>query len=161
MIGFYTVADYKEILQYAADRHIEVIPETDVPGHSHSILKAMEVRYNKFKAKGDLKRAEEFYLTEPADNSEYHSVQGFVSDALNPGLEATYRFIKHIVKTLKDLHGDVNPLKIFHLGGDEVSKQAWIHSPACEKIGPRKKMKEYFVKRVAEITCKYLLVFMY
>ena len=43
--GFYSVADYREILAYAEARHIEVIPEIDVPGHAHAPIKAMEKRY--------------------------------------------------------------------------------------------------------------------
>ena len=52
--GFYTVADYKEILQYAADRNIEVIPEIDLPGHSHAAIKAMEFRRKRYLAKGNI-----------------------------------------------------------------------------------------------------------
>ena len=51
--GFYTVADYKEILQYAADRNIEVIPEIDLPGHSHAAIKAMEFRRKRYLSKGN------------------------------------------------------------------------------------------------------------
>ena len=50
--GYYSIQDYKDILQYAADRHIEVIPEIDLPGHSHAAIKAMEVRRKHYLAKG-------------------------------------------------------------------------------------------------------------
>ena len=43
--------DYKEILHYANDRHIEVIPEIDMPGHSHAAVRAMKVRYVRLMAK--------------------------------------------------------------------------------------------------------------
>ena len=51
--GYYSVQDYKDIVQYAADRHIEVIPEIDLPGHSHAAIKAMELRRKRYLAKGN------------------------------------------------------------------------------------------------------------
>ena len=41
--GYYTVDEYKEILRYANDRHVEIIPEFDMPGHGHAAIKAMQV----------------------------------------------------------------------------------------------------------------------
>ena len=51
--GFYSRADYAEILRYAAARHIEVIPEIEMPGHARAAIKAMEARARALRAKGD------------------------------------------------------------------------------------------------------------
>lgn len=51
--GFYTVEDYKRILRYAAQRHIRVIPEVDMPGHGHASIKAMEARRRKLLKEND------------------------------------------------------------------------------------------------------------
>ncbi len=53
--GYYSTQDYKDILRRAADRHIEVIPEIDLPGHSHAAIKAMEFRRKRFLEKGKRK----------------------------------------------------------------------------------------------------------
>ena len=58
--GHYTLAEYKEILKYAADRHIEVIPEFDMPGHGYAAIKSMEAKGSK-----------EFLLSEANDKSRY------------------------------------------------------------------------------------------
>ena len=50
--GFYTRQDFIEILQYAAERHIEVIPEVNMPGHARAAIKAMEYRYKKLMEEG-------------------------------------------------------------------------------------------------------------
>ena len=60
--GFYTVEDYKEILQYAADRNIEVIPEIDLPGHSHAAIKAMEFRRKRYLAKGNIATTSRIFI---------------------------------------------------------------------------------------------------
>ena len=49
--GFYSVEDYREILRFAKARHIEVIPEIDMPGHSHAAVRAMKVRYERLMTK--------------------------------------------------------------------------------------------------------------
>ena len=55
--GFYTRREFIEILKYAQQRHVNVIPEVNFPGHSRAAIKAMEARYQKFMAEGDEKKA--------------------------------------------------------------------------------------------------------
>lgn len=155
--GYYSVEDYKEILLYAKKQHIEVIPEIDIPGHSHAALKAMKARYDKYVAENDIKSAEEYLVTDKNDLGLYKSVQMFTENAMNPGVESTYKFIDKVVRELKDLHADISPLKTFHFGGDEVPYEAWQGSPSCKKLVESgevesfDKLMEYFVKRVAKI----------
>src|SRR5438876_616434 len=77
--GFYSHADYVEIVRYAAARHIEVIPEIEMPGHARAAIKSM-------------KSSQQFRLDEPEDRSVYMSVQGYPDNVMNPALESTYRF---------------------------------------------------------------------
>ncbi|MEL6944394.1 MAG: family 20 glycosylhydrolase, partial [Bacteroidota bacterium] len=72
--GYYTKAEFIELLQYANDRHIEVIPEINVPGHARAAIKAMEARYRKYIAESDTTKAEQYLLSDLADESEYFSV---------------------------------------------------------------------------------------
>ncbi|XP_032217891.2 beta-hexosaminidase [Nematostella vectensis] len=166
--GYYTVSEYRDILRYARDRHVEVIPEFDMPGHGHAAIKAMQSRYRKYLAKGDKYKANQYILSDPLDKSEYLSVQFFTDNAINPCLESTYEFIEHIVFQVRRMHFDVQPLTTFHFGGDEVAHGAWTKSPACaalaQKLGLNftspsivKDLKEYFVRRVSKITSKYCL----
>lgn len=157
--GYYSVEDYREILRYAKQRHIDVIPEIDMPGHSHASIKSMKARHQKFMAAKDREKAEEYLLTDFDHDTSLgsHSVQMYSENAMNPGMESTYKFVEKIVKEVKKMHEDILPLKIFHFGGDEVPYEAWEGSPACmslidsEEVKSEEGLMEYFVSRVADI----------
>lgn len=159
--GHYTVQEYKEILQYAKDRHIEVIPEIDMPGHSHAAIKSMRARYLRYKEEGDMDKAEEFLLTDLDDDKYFLSCQLYSENAMNPGVESTYTFIEKIVVEIMKMHEDISPLKTFHFGGDEVPYEAWLESPACKKLVMTKEVQsfselmEYFIKKVAKIVARH------
>ncbi len=118
--GFFSRADYVEIVRYAAARHIEVIPELEMPGHARAAVKAMKAN-------------EQFRLSDPEDQSKYESVQGYPDNVMNPALESTYRFIERVVGDLVAMHRDAGaPLRNIHMGGDEVPGGVWVGSPAVK-----------------------------
>ena len=120
--GFYSHADYVEIVRYAAARHIEVIPEIEMPGHARAAVKAMEARADR-----------QYSLSDSDDKSVYASVQGYPDNVINPALESTYRFIEHVVGDLVAMHRDAGaPLRHIHMGGDEVPGGVWVGSPAVQ-----------------------------
>jgi hexosaminidase len=124
--GFFSRADYVDILRYAASRHIEVIPEIEMPGHARAAIKAMEAR---FRATGD----RQFLLNDPEDRSVYTSAQGYHDNVMNPVLESTYGFIERVVGDLVAMHREAGvPLRHIHMGGDEVPGGAWEGSPAAQ-----------------------------
>lgn len=118
--GFYSRADYVEIVRYAAARHIEVIPEIEMPGHARAAVKAMQGN-------------QQFILNDPEDRSVYMSVQGYPDNVMNPALESTYRFIERVVGDLAAMHREAGaPLRNIHMGGDEVPAGVWVGSPAVQ-----------------------------
>jgi hexosaminidase len=124
--GFFSRADYVEILRYAAARHIEVIPEIEMPGHARAAIKAMEARY---RTTGD----RQFLLSDPEDRSVYTSAQGYHDNVMNPVLESTYGFIERVVGDLVAMHREAGvPLRHIHMGGDEVPGGVWEGSPAVQ-----------------------------
>ena len=124
--GFFSHADYVEIVRYATARHIEVIPEIEMPGHARAAIKAMEAR---FRAAGD----RQYLLTDPEDRSVYRSVQGYPDNVMNPALESTYGFIERVVGDLAAMHREAGaPLRHIHMGGDEVPAGVWVGSPAVQ-----------------------------
>ena len=137
--GFYTTEDYKDILRRAASRHIVVIPEIDMPGHARAAIKSMESN-------------PKYKLSDELDTSKYAAQSAYRDNALNPCLESAYTFVRHIMNELKNLHKDIQPLTVFHFGGDEVAKGAWMGSPKCQNLlKTEQDLKKYFVKRVAGI----------
>ncbi len=157
--GYYTVADYQEILRYAEARHIEVIPSLDMPGHARAAVTSMEARYNRLASIGNLLQAEEYLLHDLADTSEYSSIQYYKDNTINPCLESPYRFFEKVLDELIKMHDQAGQvLEVYHIGADETAG-AWTSSPACvaffksnehgvtkpEDLGP------YFIRRVSAI----------
>jgi hexosaminidase len=130
--GFFSRADYVEILRYAAARHIEVIPEIEMPGHARAAIKAMEARHRDRTRAGDAEGARRYLLSDPGDRSEYTSAQLYHDNVMNPALESTYAFIERVVADLVAMHREAGvPLRNLHMGGDEVPSGVWQGSPAA------------------------------
>jgi hexosaminidase len=118
--GFFSHADYVEIVRYAAARHIEVIPELEMPGHARAAIKSVQAN-------------QQYRLNDPDDRSVYRSVQGYPDNVMNPALESTYRFIERVVGDLVAMHNEAGaPLRHVHMGGDEVPRGVWVGSPAVQ-----------------------------
>ena len=125
--GYLTEQDYIELLQYASQRNIEVIPSFDTPGHARAAVQAMEQRWS---VSGD----ETYRLIDPADDTDYSSIQYYNDNTLNPCIDSSYRFVDVVVTRLQAMHQLAgSPLNTFHLGADETAG-AWVQSPACEAL---------------------------
>ncbi|WP_255496130.1 family 20 glycosylhydrolase [Mucilaginibacter sp. FT3.2] len=129
--GFYTKAEYIEILKYATERHITVIPEIETPGHARASIKAMDARYNRLMAEGKKEEAGKYLLSDPDDKSEYRSVQYWNDNVINVSLPSTYTFVERVVDDLISIYKEAGaPLPNIHFGGDEVPPHVWEKSPA-------------------------------
>lgn len=126
---FYTQEQIKEIVQFAADRFIEVIPEIDMPGHARAANRA----YPEFSGGGS-KSHPEF--------------------TFNPGKEETYAYLTDILREITTLF----PSKYIHMGGDEVhfGNEKWNTDANVqqlmkkEKLNDLKAVENYFVHRMAD-----------
>lgn len=130
---FYTQAEIRDLVAYAADRGVRLVPEFDVPGHSRAIVDA----YPGIGVKG--------------------KPTGFGMDvALNPGKPETYRFIEGLFGEMAALFPD----RHFHIGGDEVARGVWDDDPAVAALKAREKLADtaavehYFHHRVQAIVRK-------
>ena len=140
--GHYTRAEYIEILRYAAARHIEVIPELEMPGHARAAVKAMEARFRERTKAGDAEGARRYLLSDPEDRSQYTSAQLYHDNVMNPTLESTYAFIERVVADLVATHKEAGvPLLHLHMGGDEVPNGVWQRSPAAQEYMKQKGLK--------------------
>lgn len=160
--GYYSVADYQEILRYASARHIQVIPSLDMPGHSRAAVKAMNARFEKYKQQEQLDKANEFLLYESNDPTKYSSVQYYQDNTINVCLDSAYHFVEHLMKEVQQIHVDAGqPLTRYHIGADETAG-AWVESPACKAflaandqgIEKADQLASYFVERVAVMIAK-------
>ena len=157
--GFYSVADYQEILKAATARHIQVIPSLDMPGHSRAAIKAMAARTKKYSIAEQDDKALQFNLYDKNDPTVYSSVQYYNDNTINVCLESSYAFVTEVMTQVKQIHADAGqPLTRYHIGADETAG-AWLESQACKDFIANndkgvKEMSElgaYFIERVAGI----------
>ena len=129
--GYITREKYIELLKYAGERHIRVIPEIDMPGHMRAAKKAM----------GKL-------LTDSAfDARVYKSAQNYTDNVIDVSKPYAVEFINHVVTEIVKMHEEAgHPLTIFNIGGDEVPKGALT-----------KEEHQAFIDAVLEILKRYNL----
>lgn len=108
--GFYTQAEIKDIVNYAAERYITVIPEIDLPGHMLAALTA----YPELGCTGGPYEVERSW--------------GVFDDVLCPGKEHTFTFLEDVLTEVMELF----PSKYIHIGGDECPKVRWEECPDCQ-----------------------------
>lgn len=156
--GWFSRQEYIDIITYADERHIEVIPEIDMPGHARAAILAMKARANRFLKDGDTDAAGEFRLDEPEDESSYRSVQNYTDNVVNVCSESTYRFLELVIDELAAMHKEADvPLNSIHMGGDEVPHGAWEESPDCATLMEEREIENvrdlqvYFFTRVSDL----------
>jgi hexosaminidase len=133
--GYYSRADYIEILKYAKQRHITVIPEIETPGHARAAIKSMDARYQKYMKVGDKAKAEAYLLRDLQDQSTYRSVQGWNDNVIDVAVPSAYHFLEKVVDEMMAMYKDAGAeLETVHFGGDEVPAGVWTKSPAAAKI---------------------------
>ena len=155
--GWYSRADFIEMLQYAAARHIEVIPEIDVPGHARAAIVAMKERHRRLMAEAEIDAANQYRLHDPEDASAYRSVQGWDDNVINVCQPSTYRFLETVIDDIRAMYAEAGvPLSTVHVGGDEVPSGAWERSPVCqqfiaasEQVDGVEGLFNYFLKRMS------------
>ncbi len=133
--GWYTRGDFIEMLQYAHERHIEVIPEIDVPGHARAPIVAMKERHRRLMADGRPEAANQYRLHDPDDRSTYRSIQGWDDNVINVCQPSTYRFLEAVIDDIRAMYDEADvPLSTVHVGGDEVPSGVWEQSPICQQL---------------------------
>lgn len=153
--GYYNTDEFIDLLRYAADRGIDVIPEFDTPAHSRAAIRAMEHRYRRT---GDAS----IRLIHDGDTSRYTSAQSFHDNTMNPALEGPYKFWDIVMGSIASTYDRAGvPLRALHIGGDEVAKHVWDGSDAARRLmdeqglTDQRELHAYFVRRVAEIAARH------
>ncbi|HNP54654.1 MAG TPA: beta-N-acetylhexosaminidase, partial [Ferruginibacter sp.] len=132
--GFYTQEEIKEVVAYAAQRHISIIPEIDIPGHSLAALSS--------------------YPFLGCSKGPYEVMQtwGVAHDVLCAGNDSTYVFMQNVLTEVMSLF----PAPYIHIGGDECPKDRWKQCPVCqqrmkaEQLKDEHELQSYFVRRMEQ-----------
>jgi len=130
--GYYTQEDIKEVVAYARDRYINIIPEIEMPGHSLAALAA----YPQYSCTGG--------------PFEVGTKWGIFKDIYCAGNDSTFVFLENILDEVMDLF----PSKYIHIGGDEAPKTRWKACAKCQRrmkqehLKDAKALQSYFIKRI-------------
>jgi hexosaminidase len=169
--GFFSRADFVDLLKYANARFIEVIPEFDMPAHARAAVVGMRARaYNT----GDALNLN-VRIDDPNDTSRYLTVQNYNDSFINPCVPGTYNFLETVITEVKSMYTDAGlPFNVWHMGGDEAvnillswgfpnpdrsaSDEPWAASPVCDdfiantaEVSSRNDLTPYFINRVSQI----------
>ena len=110
--GYYTQEDIREIVAYAAERYITIIPEIEMPAHSEEVLTA----YPELSCTHEPYKQADFCI----------------------GNEKTYEFLENVLTEVIELF----PSEYIHIGGDEAGKASWPHCPLCQKRMKEENLKD-------------------
>jgi len=148
--GFYTQEQIKEIVKYASDRYITVIPEIEMPGHGSAAIAAYpslscfpdEPTKNYFPKNGK--------WAGDSTGKQVQQAWGVYSDVFCAGKEETFKFLQDVIDEVVQLF----PAKYIHVGADECPKENWKRCPNCQKIIKNNNLKDehelqsYFIQRM-------------
>jgi hexosaminidase len=146
--GFYTQDDIRELVKYAQDRFVNIMPEVDVPGHSLAAVTS----YPQLSATAGADK----YVVRSGERIMDWSLPGhpaLVDNTLNPAGEYTYQFLDNVIGEVAQLF----PFAYIHMGGDECAKNFWEQSAevkalmAKENLKTMEEVQSYFEKRVEKI----------
>jgi hexosaminidase len=146
--GFYTADDIREIVQYAKDRFVNILPEVDIPGHSLAAI----VSYPELSCTPG---ADTYHVRsgEKIMNWYKGGFSAIYDNTLCPANEKVYPFLDSVFTTIAALF----PFPYIHVGGDECAKNFWEKSDAVKQLMQRENLKNmeevqsYFEKRVEKI----------
>lgn len=136
--GYFTQEQMREVVEYAAERNIEIIPEIDLPGHSHNLARVRpEVLCN--------------YKPGLAASDGYDT-----RSVMCASKESNYALLEDVFREL----AEVFPSEWVHIGGDEVSTAQWKRCPDCQALMAAEGLSDvglqaHFMNRVAKIIAKY------
>ncbi len=145
--GFYTQKQIKEIVKYAADRYIDVIPEIELPGHSSAAIAAYP-QLSCFPDE-DTKIKPGTPWAGSSIGKQVQQTWGVFEDVFCPS-EFTFTFLENVIDEVMTLF----PSKYIHIGGDECPKEAWKKSEFCQQLIKDKNLKDehglqsYFIQRI-------------
>lgn len=145
--GYYTQEEIKEVVAYAAARHITVVPEIELPGHSSAAIAA----YPELSCfpNENTKVAPKTSWSGPTTGKQVQQAWGVFEDVFCPS-EFTFNFLQDVLDEVMALF----PSTYIHIGGDECPKEAWKRSAFCQELIREKGLKDehglqsYFIQRI-------------
>lgn len=146
--GFYTQEEIKEVVRYAAERHITIVPEIEMPGHSGAAIAAYPF-LSCFPQEETVIPKHPSEAAKAKKGKKVMESWGVYEDVFAP-TEETFKFLEDVIDEVAALF----PGKYIHIGGDECPKEAWKRSAFCQQLIKEKGLKDehglqsYFIQRM-------------
>ena len=146
--GFYTQEQVKEIVRYANDRFVTVIPEIEMPGHASAAIAAYP-QLSCFPQETTMIPANASEASKLKKGKKVQETWGVFEDVFAP-TEYTFKFLQDVIDEVAALF----PAKYIHIGGDECPKESWKRSSFCQQLIKEKSLKDehglqsYFIQRM-------------
>lgn len=146
--GFYTQEQIKDIVKYAQDRYITIIPEIEMPGHSSAAIAAYPKLSCFPEEATQLAKGVKFW-NGSKEGKQVQQSWGVYEDVFVPS-DYTFNFLQDVLDEVMQLF----PSKYIHIGGDECPKASWKRSPFCQQLIKEKGLKDehelqsYFIGRI-------------
>lgn len=143
--GFYTQEEIKDVVSYAADRYITIIPELEIPGHELAAISA----YPELSCQGD--------------SITPRIIWGVEDIVMCPGKEIMFEFLENVINELITLF----PSEYYHIGGDECPKSSWKNCPLCQQRikeeglnkdknhSPEDCLQSYVIQRIEKVLAQH------
>ncbi|MFN2439445.1 MAG: family 20 glycosylhydrolase [Chitinophagaceae bacterium] len=147
--GFYTQDEVKEIVRYATDRHITVVPEIEMPGHSSAAIAAYPWLSCFPQKETDIPKNPS-KVSQQTNGKKVQETWGVFEDVYCAGKDSTFIFLENVIDEVLALF----PSKYIHVGGDESPKAHWKKCPHCqarikkEGLKDEHELQSYFIQRM-------------
>ena len=147
--GYYTQEEIREVVAYAANRHITVIPEIEMPGHSSAAIAAYP-ELSCFPEKETNIPSHPSEASKKMTGKKVQETWSIFEDIFCAGKENTFEFLQNVIDEVLSLF----PSQYIHIGGDEAPKTHWKQCPDCQKRIKDHKLKDehelqsYFIQRM-------------
>lgn len=148
--GYYTQDEIKEVIKYAADRYITIIPEIEMPGHGSAAIAAYPF-LSCFPDESTIKYfPKSCAWSGDTAGKQVQQTWGVFSDVFCAGKDSTFDFLQDVLDEVMELF----PSTYIHVGGDECPKDNWNRCPQCVKRMQKKGLKDahelqsYFIQRI-------------
>jgi len=146
--GFYTQEEVKDVVQYAADRHITIIPEIEMPGHASAAIAAYP-ELSCFPTEST-KHNPRAAWSGDSTGKQVQQTWGVFDDVFCAGKDNTFQFLQNVLDEVMPLF----PGKYVHVGGDECPKNNWKRCPNCQQrmkdnnLKDEHELQSYFIQRM-------------
>ena len=130
--GYYTQDEIRDVVKYAQERHVTIIPEVELPGHTSALLAA----YPEYGCTGGPYHVQPYW--------------GIFEEVFCAGKDETFHFLEEVLDEVMELF----PGEYFHIGGDECLKASWEKCPLCQQrikdegLRDEFELQSYFIKRI-------------